>query len=109
MELLPTREEHITLEREKYDADIRLKASTTKISDFEHKISTLESELKLRDERLGELSNAGQNLRERLCETTNALEIERAKKLEISREVTSEERKRYQATLKENARLKHDL
>ena len=69
----------------------------------------MEAELNNRDDKLGKLSDAAQQLRERLCETTELLERERHGRVEMSYSLNSEERQKFNRLKTENQRLKIDL
>jgi len=109
MELLPTREEHMSLERERNEMKLKVGKLDAQNDDLNNRISLMEAELNNRDDKLGKLSDAAQQLRERLCETTELLERERHGRVEMSYSLNSEERQKFNRLKTENQRLKIDL
>jgi len=109
MELLPTREEHMSLEREKTELKLKLGKYEIQNSDIENRVQLLSAELINRDEKLGQLSDAAQQLRERLSQTTELLERERHSKSELSHSLNSEERQKFNRFKEENTRLRVEM
>jgi len=109
MELLPTREEHMNLDRQ--NSELKLETENLK-SSLEHenkRCDNLVSELISRDSRLNELAEAATELRERLSQTTDLLEKTRFEKAELATSLNSEERQELYKLKNDNKRLKDEI
>jgi len=109
MELLPTREEHIKLEKNYEDLCLKEKNYLHKIDQYEDIIDNFESDIKSRDENLANLVESSNELREKLNQTSKALDQERSERKLNQQQLTNAERQKLQQLTRENARLKNEI
>merc|ERR1712223_1310368 len=109
MELLPTREEHMSLERERSELKLKIENTENNLKHESERCDNLVKELMDRDDKLNQLAEAAGQLRERLCQTTELLEKERFEKAELATSLNSEERQQLLKFKNDNRRLKDEI
>jgi len=109
MELLPTREEHMSLDRERTELKLQIENLEKNMEHEGRRCDNLVQELVNRDSRLNELAEAATELRERLGQTTDLLEKTRHQKNELATSLNSEERQQLLRLQNDNKRLKSEI